>query len=274
MLAHEFSKHKKKVEFDGHVFIQPKLDGQRCIAWRDGDDVTLLSRKGKPINGLNHIRQQLLKVLEEGDIFDGELYHHELTFQQVISFVKKSQPGSEQIEYHIYDVISDKPFHERVIPVFHRIRPLAHELTHIKEVTTLRIVKEGDDALAVIKEHHDIWVSNGYEGAMIRHGGCEYRQGARSDKLLKFKEFQEEEFEIVDVVPNGRYDDMALFVCKTAAGAQFSANPMGSEEVRRQYLLDRDQLIGKQLTVRFFELTTSEPPVPRFPIGVGIREDL
>jgi hypothetical protein len=83
----------------------------------------------------------------------------------------------------------------------------------------------------------------------------------------------DEEFEIVGVKEGeGKFEGLAIFRCKTAQGAEFDATPKGTDAERRAYYEQRAELVGKHLTVRFFEWTSSEPPVPRFPIGIAVRD--
>jgi DNA ligase-1 len=264
MLALDYAKHQGKVLFP--CFVQPKLDGIRCIAAKDGEIVTLTSRGNKAIDTVPHINAQLLPMMLHGQVWDGELYIHGETFQAITSLVKKRQPDSELLQYHVYDTISGEDYLDRMKWGLEALYYIDAR-SSIKRVTSLIAVSHEE-----IAQFHARFVSEGYEGAMVRHSGEGYREGARSSSLLKVKNFLEQEFKIVGVNEGrGNAEGMAIFRCVTDQGVEFDCMPRGTESERRQYWIKSDNYLGLPLVVRFFEWTTSNSPVPRFPVGIGIR---
>jgi len=264
MLAQKYSDRASTVKFP--CFWQPKLDGARCIAHRDGDKITLLSRRGKVLDALDHITDVLLDIMEDGDVFDGELYVHGVPFQRVMSWIKRKQPDTAKVVYNVYDVVIDKPFSERFKVFCARIALKGKGVVRTVYTKMLSSHKDVKTILARAEKR-------GYEGIMLRVGDCTYQCGRRSSELLKVKTFLDQEFEIIGAEENkGRQKGQCTFVCKTDTGATFKVKPMGTDAQRRKYWKDHKSHVGEQLTVRFFEWTTSKPPVPRFPIGVAIRD--
>lgn len=93
----------------------------------------------------------------------------------------------------------------------------------------------------------------------------------RSYSLLKLKDFQDAEYRIVDIIDgDGSDKNLAIFVLETDNGSRFNCRPEGSQENRAELYINRPKLLGKYLTVRFFEL--SKDNIPIFPVGVSIRE--
>lgn len=275
MLAHKYEDRKDKVDFAA-AYVQPKLDGVRALAFRDGDTIRLISRQGKEHKGLEHIRQALLKVMPNGTTWDGELYIYGRPFQDIISLVKKPQPGSEDVCYHVYDQVSPAEFADRNFSLALALDPDGTEAAHPRVYPDPCLVLVPTICVrfpADVEAFHQKYVNDGYEGVMLRWGSAGYKSGYRSEHLLKVKAFQDAEFEIVDVVPGvGKEADKGTFVCKTDKGAVFNARPKGRDENRAEYLANKAKYVGKKLTVQFFEWTTTEPPVPRFPVGVAVRD--
>lgn len=270
MLAHPYEKYGHKIDW-GHCCYQPKLDGIRCIATKAEGQVALWSRMGKPITTVPHIVQELQRLMADGEIWDGELYIHGMRFQQITSLVKRAQAGTEKLQYHVYDVVdAERDFKTRYInDVLIRIsrRALDPE-SKIKPVFTSYVVN-ADEA----QQQHDEWVAKGYEGLILRHSGCDYRVGYRSQELLKLKASMDEEFEIIGVKEGeGKFEGLGIFQCKTKDGTPFDATPRGTDAERSEFYTNRASYKGKFLTVRFFEWTSSEKPVPRFPIGIAVRD--
>lgn len=118
---------------------------------------------------------------------------------------------------------------------------------------------------------HNTFVNQGYEGIMIRNAHGAYEPGKRSNNLLKFKTFETEEFKIVGVHEGaGRDVGTPVWECVTTAGDRFSVRPEGTIEKRRDAFERREALVGKKLTVRYQNMTVAG--VPRFPIGIAIRD--
>lgn len=265
MLAHTYEDKLHLVTFPS--FIQPKLDGIRCIATRIGDTISLKSRQNKEFVGLAHIRKALLNELDDGESWDGELFNPELTFQQLVKLVKKDQPESIKVQYHIYDIIGDTPFIERTCQLISLVGEKRFSLTeHLVSVPT-KIVKSHEEVI----QHHKVFIAEGYEGSILRVGDCMYKAGDRSSQLLKVKDWITEEFEIIGVLADV-HETQGIFECKTKTGGVFKARAKGEDAEREYYLQHPDEFIGKLLTVEFFEWSTSEIPLPRFPVGITIRD--
>lgn len=264
MLAYSYADHIESITFPCHW--QPKLDGIRCIVERNGDEITLLSRKGKEFDTLPHLAEQLLEILDDGDIFDGELYVHGVPFQTVVSWIKKQQPETAQVRYNVYDMVRDEPFGKRF---FTRLCPkIGHRQGHINTVHT-GILNSHTEINTILAEQE----ARGYEGIMLRVGDCTYQTGHRSSQLLKVKTFIDQEFVITGAEENkGRQKGQCSFICVTDRGAEFTVKPVGTDAQRREYWQRHQELVGKLLTVRFFEWTTSDPPKPRFPVGIAVRD--
>ena len=106
---------------------------------------------------------------------------------------------------------------------------------------------------------------------MIRDKDSVYEVGQRSNYLLKFKDFQTEEYEITGAnTGHGRDANAVVWICKTKSGHQFTVRPEGTIVDREKWYKNRDDYLGKLLTVRFQNLTALG--VPRFPVGVTVRD--
>jgi DNA ligase-1 len=112
----------------------------------------------------------------------------------------------------------------------------------------------------------------GHEGTIYRVPGGLYVPRARSKDLLKRKDFMTEEYRIVDYTEaDGRDIGTVIWVVETSVGGgRFSVRPRGSIEQRREWFRNGGDFIGKMLSVRFQNL--SEAGVPRFPVGLSIRD--
>jgi DNA ligase-1 len=105
---------------------------------------------------------------------------------------------------------------------------------------------------------------------MIRLPEGVYEWGHRSPHLLKYKSFQDDEFEVVRVTTGvGRFDGCARFECKTKEGKTFGVVCRGTQEERKEQYTNRESYVGKKLTTRYFGLT--EAGIPTFPVGVCFR---
>lgn len=241
MLANKWEDKEKYITEP--FYVQPKLDGVRLIVSKNG----CFSRTGKPVKGVDH----LARGLKDGEYLDGECYAPNKTFEEITSIFKMNP---QDLEFHVFDYFDvNRPcltFEERKARI---------------NVDTFLVKNKSD-----IKGYHDLFVNQGYEGIMIRDPSSVYEIGKRSNYLLKYKSFQTEEYEIVDVKEGtGREIGAAIWICKTGEHT-FSVRPSGTIEVRRKIFKNKKKYIGKQLTVKFQNLTALG--IPRFPVGLVIRD--
>lgn len=115
MLADDYKEKSKKINWL-QVYVQPKLDGMRCLIIVKNGQVRLMSRAGKDIITMQHIIDEVSTKITPTSkfILDGELYSTELgNFQETMRAIKKVGPETTKIKFHMYDIVSDKPFIER-----------------------------------------------------------------------------------------------------------------------------------------------------------------
>lgn len=269
MRAYEYKDYKNTITFPAK--IARKYDGMRCLAVKHGDKITLWSRGQKPILTAPHICEVLKDILNEGEVFDGELYVHDMHLQLQVSLFKKFDPENyRKLTYRVYDTVCNGDYNHRYGIIKNRIESNKDVLQNIVELAPAYDVYNHDEII----EYHNKFVAEGFEGAMLRWGECKYEQNKKSRKLLKVKEFIDDEFEIVGAKENEKMPGTCVFICKTKAGAEFDVMPKGSQSVRKQYWDDFQQgsLYGKMLTVRFFEWTVSDPPKPKHGTGIVVRD--
>lgn len=271
MLAHSYAEQGHKITYP--AYVQPKLDGIRCIAILKDGKCTLWTRTRKPITGVPHIARAIEKAIPPGQdvTFDGELYNHDFkaNFEKIVSFVRQETPapGHEVVQYHVYDMVEpESTFHQRAI----RLRYLKSDWFPNHEVVKVETVLVGDEAEAMV--HFEFWRQQGYEGAMIRNSEGKY-VNKRSYDLLKMKEFDDAEFDIIGVEEGrGKLSGHAgAFKCKDSRGVEFLAKMAGDTVRLKDYFENEALWQGKKLTVKYQGLTGANG-VPRFPVGIAIRD--
>lgn len=248
----------------------------RCLAYRKGEEIVLISRKGKPFPHLNHLREELKGTIEEGFVLDGELYSDDLTFQEITGIVRREtlKEGDEEkmskMGIRVYDMIPlndlNMDFIDRHNYINATLAPEDECYTNkVRKVPTFEIQSEEE-----VKTYHDKFVEEGYEGCMVRNAKGEYGINKRSKHLQKFKHMQREEYKIVGYSEGqGNEVGTVIWECETVQGKRFNVRPKGTREERKEWFENGHDHIGEYLSVQFQELT--EDLVPRFPVGVGIR---
>ena len=286
MLANTFSfdlykKTGKAFKISFPAYVQRKYDGIRCISYLKDEKVILESRKGIPFQNFEKLKSELFVLFQHmppNFYFDGELYTNEVDFEVISGLIrlteKKLKPGDtnliNMIQYNIYDFVDmnqkDLSYNTR----YEYLKTFLNENTTstslCKNVETIKV-----DKLEDVKTYHDSFVQSGYEGIMIRDMNGVYEVNKRSKYLQKFKEFMEEEFEIIGF-HEGTGDEKGAIVwdCKTKDGKPFAVRPKGTFESRQKIFLEGNKYVGKHMTVIFQEY--SADGIPRFPVGKGVRE--
>tara|TARA_R110002073_G_scaffold278798_1_gene442566 strand:+ start:232 stop:1233 length:1002 start_codon:yes stop_codon:yes gene_type:complete len=255
MLANKWEDRKKYISEP--FYVQPKLDGVRLLVSKDGG----ISRTGKIVPGT----EILGKGLKKGQYVDGEAFDSKLSFEELTSTFKTDPL---KLKFHVFDYfdlrtprLASMTFEDRWgVITTNPVNP------HYEFVKTTLVEKKED--LPLVHKYH---VEEGHEGTMIRDRHSVYEVGQRSNYLLKHKDFQTEEYEIIGAkTGHGRDADAVIWVCKNTTGQQFTVRPEGTITRREEEYKNYKKFVGKMLTVRFQNLTASN--VPRFPIGVAIRD--
>lgn len=273
MLCKLLDKTNKKLT-DKQWYGSYKHDGVRMLVFMRDGEVHTSSRGGGDYDiPATYIRNDayIVKLLKEnpGLILDGELYQHGKPLAYLSGLARKETLDEKHkgLCYHCYDIVDEKStFKNRVerLNQFKANCPSDSKLIIIEQ----RLIKGLDQ----IMEMHNEAVANGYEGLVIKDPDKEYKCGARDNRALKIKEFQDAEFKIVGLVEGLREEDMC-FLMETEDGTQFKAKPIGDRLQKQEYRDNIDNIIGKMGTVKFFGWTTTEHPVPNLPSFRSIRYD-
>ncbi len=254
MLAYKVD--KKPVDWSEKVFIQPKLDGVRCIFTKDG----AYSRTGKEFKNLAHIEYDLKDYFRKhpNSVLDGELYNHALKddFEKIISLVRKQKPTEDDrrdaqhlVQYHVYDTIAEGPDYESRFNWLRNNLPIAATMTLIKNT----VVDSYDEA----KMLHNVHLAQGYEGSMLRLNKP-YEQ-KRSYNLQKFKDFSDTEATIIGYeAGKGKFTGLiGKFFMQDDDGNEFGC-PIGKgyNFADRKNILDNiHDYIGQRATFTYFQRT-------------------
>ena len=290
------------------VSVMPKFDGVRGLSRLVNDEVIFRSRNNKPFDSpLTHIKKEIslfLKYLPPGSELDGELYSMDMGFDElsgVIRTKKTKHVKHDLVKYFIFDIIEPKNLHweERytlLVQAFHRYLEDSNpaKIFQIIQAYTVKSEKE-------LLKYHDKFVTEGYEGIMVRRYGCievskcclsllkkydfeelckkckkgydlsKYRP-VRCNNLVKFKLFIDEEVKIVDFDKGVGTEEGAIeYIVEDPRGNVFKVRPRGTIEERRKLYEKGKSLIGKPLTIRYQELS-EDKQIPRFPVAIGIRD--
>ena len=272
MLAHTYepsSTKKKKNDIVFPCYVQPKLDGLRCIVYSTGSIIVCQSRTGTYFETMDHIIKEISPYFKGGKniIFDGELYTTEMPFEELAGLIKKKKITEndkerlKHVKYHIYDIIDTNPYSKRYEWIYKNIK----DNRYLSCVPTFLTDKKD------FKKYFSDFVEEGYEGIILRNVNGLYRCNYRSHDLQKYKEFMESEYEIVGAKEgDGRDKGTVIWICKNEEGKEFSVRPRGTIEMRKEWFENSREYIGKMLTVIYQEL--SELGIPRFPVGKSIRD--
>ena len=256
MLAHKYNPDKA----DYPAFIQPKLDGVRCLFTAKG----AFSRAGNQFMNVDHIEQALKPFFAKNPtaVLDGELYNHGLKddFEKIISLVRKKKPtdvdkaeAAELVQYHMYDVatMTIATYVDRFL--FLQSEPSFRDKSCL-QITETKMAIDFDDALT----KHKKYLKLGYEGSIYRTPSGKYK-GTRSWDLMKFKDFHDAEATIInyEVGKGKREGTLGKFIMEDEDGNVFGCPPgKGYDYKGMADLLENiHDYIGQVATFTYFQRT-------------------
>jgi DNA ligase-1 len=252
-------------------YCSRKLDGVRCICIKKGDDIRFYSRTGKEYTTLGKIRDEVATIKTDFLVFDGELCmideHGSEDFQGVMKEIRRKDHTIEKPMYKIFDYLHIKEFENEVSEM-----PLSFRLEQMKAVMgtyhgdMIQVLPQA----RVPSEDHlqkglEAAAKNGWEGLMIRKDVL--YEGKRSNNLLKLKKFFDNEYEVMDIVIGKmrfaygdievEEDVMTKAVIKHK-GFDVGVGSGWKIEERRRFKLHPEEIIGKIITVQYFEETQNQ----------------
>lgn len=286
MLAKQEKDVKNRKIFDKEWYISRKINGVRCLIYYDGKKIRTSSRGATNydlavFHIINHpILEKFFKNHPDA-ILDGEIYKAGLSLNKIsgICRTQATVDDGKDLQFYWYDIVDlEQSFSERwktmnewskelQLSKFDPYKHFSDSELHIQFLPQ-EIISGFDN----MKELHDKWVKEGWEGAVIRNPDSVYKPGSRGNDWIKIKVYQDAEYPIVGISEGLREEDMC-FILETPNGQQFNCKPMGDREQKQWYREHIDELVGKNLTIKYFEMSGVDgSEVPQQPVGICIRD--
>ena len=264
MLAHKYN--PDKFQYPG--YIQPKLDGVRCVFTKDG----AFSRTGKQFMNVKHIEHALKPLFARfpNIMLDGELYNHDLKddFEKIISLVRKTKPteghraeAAELVQYHVYDLYTDtekgmwfSTYTKRLNMIKSLEANWSFKSSNCLQVIDTDAVIDEDTA----REFHRDYLAKGYEGSILRDPTAHYKN-TRSYGLMKFKDFDDAEATIIgyEMGQGKRYGTLGKFIMQDDEGIEFGCPPGKGYDYEDLANMAKNitKYIGERATFTYFQRT-------------------
>ena len=262
----------KRVDFkSGDWYGSRKLDGVRCICRKENDIVTFFSRSGKEFLTLGNLENEILKI-PGNFILDGEICMVDKDgnedFQGIMKQIRKKDHQIEKPKFFVFDYLTLEQFDNQTgtTPLTLRLRNGYHNLPNDVNYDMLEFLPQEqltteEQFTEMAKAAEDA----GFEGIMVRKNvGYE---GKRSHNLLKVKKFHDAEYTVLGTTnafirwtENGKQVERECLSnitiehkgCKVNVGSGFS------KEQREMYFESPQDIIGKTVTIQYFEETKNQ----------------
>ena len=261
MLAQKVN--KKPIDWDEDIFMQPKLDGVRCIIQLDDSGKTMAySRTGKPWKNIEHILTDLQPWFDfhPDVILDGELYNHDLrdNFEKIISLVRKQKPtdqdkleAKELVQFHCYDYANGSDLYSTRMNNLNTTKMYSYCVIHVPTKVVFH--------QKLSEQLHKQNLEAGYEGSILRLDRP--YQCKRSYGLQKFKDFSDKEAFIVgyEEGKGKREGTLGKFFMQDDEGVEFGCPPGKGYNygALADILNNIGDYMGKRATFTYFERTKS-----------------
>ena len=197
---------------------------------------------------------------------DGEIYRHGWPLSKISGLcrLESNVEDHKELKFHCYDIADESLTFAERLKILQGVNSTSQKLVivdHYKVTTNEEI-----------KKYHDMFVKNGYEGAVVRDESKKYKFDARDRRMQKIKMMDTDTFKIVGYEPGLRGTEDMCFVMQLKSGKTFKAKPEGDLKTKEYYVKNMESIIGKPGDVRFFHYT--EYDVPNLPVFVAIRDDI
>jgi len=291
-LANSYDKQKGKVDFDKQKWLaSQKLDGVRCLAMVDENGkCNFYSRQGKTFDTLDTLRKEIESLNLCNMVFDGEVCivddNGVEDFQGIMKEIKRKDHTIQNPKYKVFDYLMLEEFDNQESE-----RTLSDRLSKFnmiynglgKELKCIDVLKQwkvwGEEHF---QELAKVATKNNWEGLILRKD-CEYK-GKRSNDLLKVKKFFDEEYIVKSiesavhrVIVDGLEveEEMLSNVIIEHKGCDVGVGSGFDQEQRRIYFKNPELIIGKTITVQYFEETLNQDGCHslRFPVIKHVYEN-
>lgn len=275
----------KKVDWNDNWYVSRKLDGVRCLTIIDANGgVKFFSRAGKPFLTLDNLKPSIYKLGLKNMVLDGEICmtdeNGDEDFQSIIKEIKRKDHTIDNPHYFIFDMLTLKEFTNQVseTTVGYRLEQAKILIDNDKYISLLNQRLGSDQILETMMEESK---NGGWEGLMLRKDDT--YKGKRSNDILKVKKFYDDEYVVVDlenavnrVIINGKEIEELMLknVIIEHKGNRVQVGSGFTHEQKRYYFENPNEILGKTITVQYFETTKNERGEEslRFPVMKGIYE--
>ena len=288
-LAKQADKVTNPKVFDKEYYASRKIDGLRALIYM-GEDGNLHTQSRGAMNydaAMCEILQhpKLIELFKErkGLILDGECFKMGMSLQNINSIARTQKTAVDYsiLQYYLYDIVDlNSTFEERLA-----------EMNDIKDELGLTFDPERefqDGELRIqfvpqvpisgwnnIKKLHDEYVSEGWEGVVIRLADSPYKPNSRSNNMLKIKSYKDMEVKVIGYELGLRGTEDMTFRCVLENGIEFLAKPHGDRSIKEEYVENFESYYkGRYATIKYFYLSDTGVPLQPSLAYFKIDEDI
>ena len=292
MLAKQADKVTKTTIFNKTWIASRKIDGLRCIIYLGDDDKLHTSSRGATnydsamFEILTH--PALIKLFKnnKGLMLDGECYHHGYTLQQINSIARTQKVAKdlEVLQFYWYDIVDlNNPFKSRLA----KMKSIVEELKEYGSKIGWepdRMFKENELRIQFVPQVevsgwdnmmklHNEYVSEGWEGLVIRDPERSYKPNGRTNDMIKIKVYKDDCFKVVGKEAGLRGSEDMVFIMEMPDGRTFKAKPFGDREQKEEYWINFEEKYNGHIgECKFFYY--SDDGIPLQPAFKAFRDDL
>ena len=272
-LANPYSEVSHRINiFDGSWFASHKLDGVRNVTIiNELGEVYFYSREGKEFLTLDILKEEVKSLNLRSTVLDGELCivdeDGKEDFQSIMKVIRKKDYTIPNPKYKVFDMLPMADFFRKECNILldERIYNLGGALENYKGDKIERLNQRTITCEADLEKFMEEARNKDWEGLIVRKNTT--YKGKRSNDLLKVKDFFDAEYVVEDIVNgpisyiykgNNITENMLSSVVITHKGNKVNVGSGFTIEQRKKYCNTPEDIIGKTITVKYFEETTNQ----------------
>lgn len=245
--------------------------------------VKIFSRQGKRIEGLIDLEEELKKL--PSGCYDGELLldKEDLPskdlYRETVTVVNSKNDNKKNIVFNVFDFIPLKDFENgysdlhcdrRKMQVYESLRN-----TEPNWIRPVPILYRGEYNKEIVQQELDKQIVLEHEGVMVNINDAPY-EGKRTKNILKVKAMQDCDLKIIGFEEGtGKNKSTLGAIIVDYKGFKVKVGSGFTDEDREYFWNNQNELLGRVITVQYFEETTNKKDNSlslRFPVYRELRE--